>query len=137
MSIVEEIENRFLPRLKEAVVDLQREFPELKINTWSASVGSLTEYQGHDIGIDCLIPNAPENQPDNIALSIGAMHITTVPKLCTADVCWGAPNAVQELDLVNNPMPCTSETLSQIEVQLPRLIEALRAALRRGHPLAL
>lgn len=134
MSIVEEIESRFLPHLKEALVTLQREFPTFKFNTWSGPVGSLTEYQGHDIGIDCLLPDAPKDEPDNIALSIGLMHLTTTPKLCNANVCWGAPNAVLEMDLLKEPVPYSPAAVCSVEDQLPELIEALRVALRRGHP---
>ncbi len=135
MSIVEEIESRFLPRFKEAVAALEAEFPHVKLNTWSGPVGSLTEYQGHNMGIDCLLPDAPEDQPDNIALSIGMMHLTTTPKLCNADVCWGAPNAVLEMDLLKEPVPYSPAAVRSVDEQLPELIEALRVALRRGHPL--
>ena len=37
---------------------------------YSHSVGSLTEYQGHQIVIDCLLKDAPDNRPDSWADAI-------------------------------------------------------------------
>ncbi|MGH7852712.1 MAG: hypothetical protein ACREP3_04685, partial [Candidatus Binatia bacterium] len=66
-------------------------FPEVKANVHSDSVGSLTEYQGHQIVIDCLLKDTPDDQPDNVALSVNFRHLTTNPKI-DADVCWGHPS---------------------------------------------
>jgi hypothetical protein len=134
MSVVEQLENRLMPPLKQAVAVLQREFLSFRIAIWSSSVGSLTQYQGHDVGIDCLLPDAPPEQPDNVCLSIGVRHVTTTPEICDASVCWGAPSGDIELDVVDEPLPFSAEMMSRIEAELPRLVDALRIALRRGKP---
>src|SRR6185369_2832057 len=107
---------------------LRRRYPRLKIDTWSSPVGSLSEYQGHDVGIDCLNPYAPPDETDNVALSIGVKHLTTDPILCEASVCWGAggpPTGAPaiHLDLLPEPVPWSLAALEVIEARLPELIE--------------
>jgi hypothetical protein len=58
VNVVETLERRLLPRLEEAAAELRRRHPSLRIDTWSWSVGSSMGYQGHDVGIDCLDPDA-------------------------------------------------------------------------------
>jgi hypothetical protein len=130
--IVEELERRFLSALRSKADQLRREFPSIRINTWSSPVGCATSYQGHNLGIDCLFPKAPSDRPDNVALSIGVMHLTTQPKLCDAAVCWGAgpSEGCHNLDLIESPIPYSTAALDQIEAGLPALYEALMAALR-------
>ena len=90
------------------------------------------------MGIDCLLPDAAQDQPDNICLIIGVMHVTTVTKICDAAVCWGGGKGRgTELDLLDEHVLWAPEILSHIEVELPRLVGALRAALRRRHPLGM
>ena len=130
--IVEELERRFLPQLRAVAEQLRREFPDVRISTWSSAIGSATSYQGHDLGIDCHFPAAPSDQPDNVALSIGVMHLTTEPKLSDAGVCWGAGagEGCHGAELFDSPIPYSAMALEQIEAGLPKLHEALRSALR-------
>jgi hypothetical protein len=44
---------------KELAGRLSKEFPNVVTNVYSGNVGSLTEYQGYQIGIDCLLTDAP------------------------------------------------------------------------------
>ena len=130
--IVEELERRFLPAFRTVAEELRREFPGIRITTWSSPVGSATSYQGHTLGIDCLFPHAPSDQSDNVGLSIGVMHLTTEPKLCDASVCWGAEagEGCHGADLIEAPIPYSTTALDQIEAGLPLLYEALASALR-------
>lgn len=130
--IVEELERRFLPQLCAVAEQLSREFPAVRISTWSLPVGSATSYQGHSLGIDCLFPDAPTDDADNVSLSIGVMHLTTEPKLCDAGVCWGAgaSEGCLDVELIDSPIPYSVPALEQIEAGLPRLHEALTSALR-------
>ena len=130
--IVEELERRLLPAFRLKAEQLQREFPGVRIATWSSPIGSATSYQGHDLGIDCLFPDAPSDQPNNVGLIIGVMHLTTVPKLCDATVSWGAGagEGCHGAELIDSPIPYSTAALNQIEAGLPSLYEALESALR-------
>ena len=127
--IVEVLEERLLGRLEEAATRLTRQYPRLKIQTWSAPVGSLTAYQGHDLGIDCLDPAARESEPGSVALTIGVRHLTSEPMLCTADVCWAQGGPSGGLDLLPEPVAWSLEALRSVEARLPELIESLEREL--------
>ena len=134
MDIVAELERRFLPRLEAVATELQAEFPQFQIITWSSPTGSLTAYQGHDLGIDCLLPDAQPDQTYTMCLIIGVMHLTTTPKICDAAASGGPGPPYTKLDLLDAPIPFSLEALERIEAQLPRLVEVLRTALQRWYP---
>ena len=125
--IVEELESRFLSVFRAKANQLQSEFPDARITTWSLPNGSATSLQGHDLGIDCVFPDAPDNESDNVALLIGVMHLTTEPKICDAGVGWGSP---ADIELIESPVPYSEMALNEIEAKLPLLYEALTSALR-------
>jgi len=127
--IVEVLEERLLAQLGDAATRLQRQYPRLRIHTWSSPVGSGTEYQGHDVGIDCVNPAASEAEPGNLALSLGVMHLTTEPMLCTADVRWGQGGPDGGLDLLPEPVPWSLQALHALEARLPELLESLEREL--------
>lgn len=131
VGVVDELERRFLARLEESAAQLQRQYPQLTINTWSSATGSLTEYQGHDIGIDCLDPEAPQGEPDNLCLIIGVKHLTTEPLLCEACVGWGAGGPADGLDVLPEPVPWSPATLQMVDDRLPDLLQSLREELGR------
>ena len=92
---------------------------------------SLTEYQGHAIGIDCVAPHVVRGACDNVALSIGVKFLTTQPLLCTADVCWGSGGPNTGLDVLPVQVPWSDDAIRNIERQLPRLVESLAEELSR------
>ena len=133
--VVQDLESRFLQRLADHAESIRREFPDVKVELWSSSNGSLTDYQGHDIGIDCLIAGVPLDRPDNVALIIEVMHLATEPKLCDAVVCWGHPSGITEAELFDgDSVPYNESTITVVEDRLDELVAALRAALNRGRP---
>ncbi len=132
MQLVQEMERRFLPILNDMSKHLAREFPEVRTRVLSSAVGSLTDYQGQNLGVECLFPNATPDQDDNVALIISVKHLTTQPLIDSVDVCWGL--GYVEDTLFPNPMEATESALAQIEANLPRLYETLKMAVRRGHP---
>jgi hypothetical protein len=85
----------------------------------------LTEYQGHDVGIDCVNPAALESEPNNVALIIGVQHLTSQLLLCEAHVVWGSGGPVGGIDLLPKPVPWSEEVIHGIENQLPDLIRSL------------
>ncbi len=134
-QIVQDLESRFLKRLNDHAEAIRGEFPNVEAEVWSSPVGSLTDYLGHDIGIECSIADVPLNRPNNVALIIGVMHLTTEPKLCDASVGWGHPSGAVEAELPGlDEAPYNKTTVAIIEERLDELVAALRAALRRGMP---
>jgi len=133
-NVVQELENRFLSGLQGVAKEIAEQFPGVKAIVWSSPVGSLTDYQGHDLGIDCLLTAAGPDQPDNVALIIGVRHLTTTPLIDRAGVGWGDPSVRVEAELFPEPMEVTTEALQEIETRLPLLYDALKRAVRRGRP---
>jgi len=50
MNPVNELELRFLSKLEELIQRLGKLYPQYKFTTYSSPTGSVTEYQGHDLG---------------------------------------------------------------------------------------
>ena len=132
--MIQTLEERFLGRFEEFAAQLESDFAQIRAMAYSGPVGSLTPYQGYDVGVDCCLPDASPQESDNVALSIGVMHLTTEPMLCEASVGWGAPNAYTELDLLEESVPLSSEAIEAIEAGVPKLFEALRIAVARRRP---
>jgi hypothetical protein len=130
-GVVETLERKILPHLEAAATNLGKRYPRLTINTWSSPTGSLTEYQGHDIGIDCVDPAALDAEPCNVFLTIGVMHLTTQPLLCDAKVAWDSEGPASGLDLLLEPVLWSEEVLQNIEDRLPDLIQSLADELER------
>src|SRR3954466_11905116 len=95
MGLVDRLEAEFLPQLRSLEAVLRERHPDLKFTTGSASTGSLTNYQGHTIHIECLFPDRGVNESDNVALTIDVCHLDRVPQIM-ADVCWGHPDGMLE-----------------------------------------
>ena len=112
---------------------LSTRFPNVVARAFSGSVGSLTEYQGYHVGVECLLTDAPDNRPDNVALSVDLWHLTTTPKV-DAGVCWGHPSGHSEAEFRPGPLEVSSEILNELYVELPRLYESLVEAVNRGKP---
>ena len=133
--VVQDLESRFHQRLEDQAKAIRRSFPDVKTEVWSSSTESAADYQGHDIGIDCVIAGVPDNRPNCVALIIEVMHLTTEPKLCGAAVVWGHPSGAVEADLLDRGLvPYSEASIAIVEESLDDLTAALRKALRRGKP---
>jgi hypothetical protein len=127
---VSELEKFLLPKLRESEREFSIEYPEFRFSVWSSSVGSSTNYQGHNLGIECCFPDARDFEADCVALVFGVRHITTTPELCEASVDWGQgdhPNI--QIGLLNEALPFTSENLHTVTSRLPELLVTFRNAL--------
>ena len=129
----ENLERRLLPLLTECATRLSAVFDRVKIKTFHGSVGKLTEYQGHHVGIDCLLP-VNGDECDNIGLEISIRHIDVAPELDSACVVWGHPSGYIEAELLDDPRPFSSQELDRLVEELPALCRALETALKRGRP---
>ena len=132
-QIVQELEEMFLPRLREVNDALERVFPLLRFNVWSSSVGGSTPYQGHDVGLECIFPDTPDDLADNVAIVIGVKHLTTAPLLCEASVCWGQGwHPEISAGLLPNPVAYSTAELNAISARLDELVECFRSAVILG-----
>lgn len=118
--------------------DLRRRHPTARFQVYSHPVGAKTEYQGHDVGIECLLPEVEASRPDNVALAVSLCHLTTAPRIM-ADVAWGHPSGHCEASFrdwhsTEEWPEATPETLAALEKALPELIAVFTAAVKRGHP---
>lgn len=131
--VVENLERELLTPFREMAENLSSQFPQLKANVHSQSVGSPTEYSGHQIVIDCLLADAPGDRPDNVALSVSLYQLAANPKI-NADVCWGHPSGYVEAEFSPEPLEVSDKVLNDLRAALTRLCESLSKAIRRGRP---
>jgi hypothetical protein len=132
--VVVELERRLLPRLADAVRQIERDFPPVRARSWSGPVGSSTDYQGHTVGLECYFPGARPDAPDSLGLDISVRHLSTSPELAEAHVAWNHPSGACEIDLIGTPVPYTAEALAGLEARFAELIAAVRCAVGRGEP---
>jgi hypothetical protein len=130
VDVVQTLEERFLNRFRDDAAQLEMDFVQVRATARSYSVGSLTPFQGHTISLECFFPAASPEESDNVAICIGVKHLKTEPMLCNASVEWGEPGGT-ELDLLEEPLPCSPEAIGIIEAAIPQLFEALRFAVSR------
>jgi hypothetical protein len=131
--IVETLERELLTPFREFAEQLSATYPNVQARVYSHEMGSLTEYQGHGIFIDCLLTDAPGNLPDNVALCVDLAHLNS-SLIISADVYWGHPSGRVEAEFSFDPVEVSDKVLSELYADLPRLYEALTEEVRRGKP---
>jgi hypothetical protein len=135
--LVEQIDELFLPELQRLASDLQQRYAHLGFNVWHSTVGSLTDYQGYDFGVECRFPNVTQKGTDNLALTIGLCHLTSTPKLM-ADVVWGHPSGNCVASFRDNvrsiaDWPVAEQrVIQELKAYFPTLVRAFRLAIERG-----
>ncbi len=143
-SLVIKLEEKLLPEFQKIANRINQTIPNVKASVYGSSAGSLTNYQGYDFFIDCILTAyilyEAEEVADNVALSVGLCHLTTTPRI-SADVCWGHPSGHCEADFPdywigssNDWLIVSDKVLEDLYKDLPRLYEALFEALRRRIP---
>ena len=131
MHAVTELERVFLPLLQEAERVAASEHPQFKFNVGSSSVGGLTAYQGHTVWLECMFPDASDDEADSVAIMVGVKHITTEPKLNEASVAWGnGYHPEYTLELFEQPVALTEEQLQQTAMRFPELLRVFKSALQ-------
>jgi len=126
---LEELEHRFLPRLESTRERVAARLPDYRFSVYSSPIGSRTPLQGHDVVLECFMPDAHPDQADNVAIIVALMHLTTEPAICGASVDWGAgDNPGIHIDLVAEPIPFSSAALAEVERKYPRLDEVFEQA---------
>jgi hypothetical protein len=129
-GVAQVLEQRILQPLEEAATRFRQRYPESARGPGRWALVPST--RGMMLGIDCLNPGASDDQPDNVALSIGVKHLTTLPLLCTADVCWGdgKPRG-GGLDVLPEPVVWSAAAIEAVEARLPALLASLEEELQR------
>jgi hypothetical protein len=133
LDLIRDLERRFLPRLRSAGAEIGAAFPEVRVQGWSQTHGQKTDSPGHVIGLSCVFLRARADQPDEVVLELCFGDVFGAAPTVDVDVIWGHPGQL-ELDLFPGKVTLSSQALDTIEAALPRLVEALRVAVRRGRP---
>jgi len=133
IELVRELERQFLPSLRAAEAEINASVPGVQAGAWSQPHGQATDSPGHVIALSCCLADAPPDQPDEVTLELCFGGVTGPTPTFEADVVWGHPGQV-EADLFPGPVPLTEDALRIAERELPRLIQALWSAVRRGGP---
>ena len=137
--LVERIEELFIPDLERLASHMREHFPNLRFNVWHGPTGTLTEWQGYDVGLECLFPQAAQDAPNSLALSIEVCHLTSKPRLM-ADMVWGHPSGDSEAAFRNNWLKSIDwpeaipGTIEELREAFPKLIRAFESAVRRRVP---
>lgn len=137
--LVERIEELFIPHLERLASQMRAQFPVLRFNVWHGPTGTLTDCQGYDVGLECLFPQADQDAPNTLALSVEVCHLTSIPRLM-ADVVWGHPSGKTEAAFKDNWLKsgdwpeATTETIKEVQEAFPELIRAFESAVQRRVP---
>jgi hypothetical protein len=107
---------------------LTQHYSNVKLHTFNEPVGSLTDYQGYHVGIECLFPDAPLDHDDVVALAVDFRHLTTAPQM-NADVTCGQGHS--DMAFSDEWVPLADQTVAQLFASVPRLCRALEQAIQR------
>ena len=86
-DLIREVEHRVLPALHRLAAELRARFPDADVSVFSNSVGDLTPFQGHDVGLECALNLGASTADDWLVLSVSTCHLSTNPRM-NADVSW-------------------------------------------------
>lgn len=131
---VTRFEAELMPTFRRLAEEISRTYPHVVTEVWSSPVGSTASLQGHIMGVECLVKDAPLDVSDNVALSINLAHLSSRPQLSSADVCWGHPSGYVEADLISEPLDLSEAVVERVKAELPTLEAALKAAVARRIP---
>ena len=132
---VRQLGNVLRPLLHAYVARLRAAHPEMQIDQYEGPVGESTEYQGYQIGIDCTVPGSGDlDTPTSLALEVSVKRASTMPEIDAADVAWGHPSGYVEAALLDEAAQLSERAIQDLVAGLPRLLDAMDAALVRGRP---
>jgi hypothetical protein len=89
MDPVSHLRASLLPILQAWEQELRREYPDVTTNICDWSVGKLTDWNGHNIGVECIFKNVTPEWPDNLALLVSLKHLHETPSLILLMSCGG------------------------------------------------
>lgn len=118
-------------RLRRLVKGYKRAHPETNCRVWSHTLGQATVYQGYTVGASFQMPGG------TVQLVVDLGHLDSRPGFETAYVVWMEP--VWEVEVEWPPSIIAGQQTKQRRITklkegLPKLLRALKEALRRGRP---
>jgi hypothetical protein len=134
MDPVSHLRASLLPILQAWERELRRAYPDVTTNIYDCSLGKLTDWNGHLIGIECIFKNVAPEWPDDLALLVSLKHLHETPSIDSADVVWGHPSGYVEASVLPASVEFSLDRLEELIKRLPELFTALRQAIRRGRP---
>jgi hypothetical protein len=132
MDAASQLRASLLPVLQVWEHELGTEFAHVSIKIFDCSVGARTDWNGHNIGIECMFKEAAGNLPDLLALEISLKHVQKAPSIVSAEVVWGHPSGYIEASVLPASVAFSLENLAELIKRLPALFSALKLAVRRG-----
>jgi hypothetical protein len=134
--LVKQLEGIFLAHLDRLAIELRQQYPGLTFTIWSTPTGTLTDYQGHDLGIECIFKRDSKTHAENVALMVEMCHLTSAPRLM-GEVVWSqgsdhSDTSWREWRLMNEWPVASQEAVSDLESTFPELISAYRKAVAQG-----
>jgi hypothetical protein len=114
--------------------ELEAEHPGMTISICDCPVGSGTDWNGHNIGIECMFNEAVPDSPDSLALLVSLKHLHKVPEIISADVVWG--HGPIEASALPACIEFSPDQLAELLKRLPELFIAFKQAIGRGRPFA-
>jgi hypothetical protein len=134
MSAATELERVFLPLLREEERAVSARYPLFRFSTGASSVGGSTPYQGHQVWLDCVFPDATLKEEDLLSVVVRATQLTTEPKLSEATVAWGNGRYPPgKAELISQPVALTREAMNEVAARMPELFAVFRSALQEWH----
>lgn len=125
MNVVETLEARYLPLLRDAAARLRERHPSFSIRAGSGPVGSLTTFQGYNLYLEADRPESANPEPNCVALTICVRDLPGSPLLCDLGVGWGGDGVPPALGgceaLGSAEIPFGPEALRRIDEALPQL----------------
>lgn len=131
--LVKKLEEKLLPEFEKIAEQINRTIPNVKASIYANAVGSLTQYQGYDFGIECLLEDALDSEPDYVVLDVSLGYLTTTPRIC-ADVGRDASFRDWSGRFPDEGIVVSDDVLEDLYKYLPKLYEALFKALKRRKP---
>jgi hypothetical protein len=133
MTVVQTLEARYLPLLRQTAARLRERHPTFTVNAGSGPVGSLTTYQGHNLYVEADRPNSADPEPNCVALEICVRDVPGTPILCGLGVAWGAdgippatggfdPLGVTEIVFGPQALQAIDDALPELERHLDRCL---------------
>lgn len=134
-GITGELEALFLPQFEQLRRELSAEYPAYSFRVWSSATGSLTSYQGYDLGLECTFPDADDQEANCVAASVGVRYLTTAPEICDFGIDWaaGASPGVSE-ELLPEAIPFSAEKAQDLAASFPNLASRFRKAVAAWAP---
>jgi hypothetical protein len=127
-EMIEQVERRFRAPLESLATDMRRLNSEVGIAFYSEPVGTLTSYQGHQLGLEAHFPSTPESEHEAAVLAIELCHLTTTPRIMAS----AAGEDLWEYTSNTDWPVATPERLQEISENFERLCGLFRAAVAKA-----